>query len=112
MSETHIPVVAVVTFPAQTDRSTAQMRSLLEEAGPAYVAIPGLRRKYFLSGDGLAGGVYEWERREQAEAFYDEAWYVQMTARSGSRPAVLLFDSPAIADGINHQLDIYLPSQT
>jgi hypothetical protein len=112
MSAMHIPVVAVVTFPAQTDRSTSEMRSLLEEAGPAYVAIPGLRRKYFLSGDSLAGGVYEWATREQAVAFYDEAWYAAMTERSGSRPEVVLFDSPAIADGINHQLDIYLPADT
>jgi hypothetical protein len=109
MTQTEIPVVAIVTFPANTSRSQAEMRSLLEEAGPAYVAIPGLRRKYFLHRAGVAGGVYEWATRAQAEAFYDEAWYAAMSQRSGSRPEVTLFESPAIADGINQRLDIYLP---
>lgn len=109
MAVNEIPVVAIVTFPADTNRPAADMRSLLETAGPAYVSIPGLRRKYFLQGDGIAGGVYEWGTRAQAEAFYDEAWYDAMTRRSGSRPEVVLFASPAIADGVRHELEIYLP---
>jgi hypothetical protein len=108
MPDLPMPVVAIVTFPARADRTAAEMRSLLEEAGPAYVAIPGLRRKYFLHRAGVAGGVYEWGARAQAEAFYDAAWYAAMTQRCGSRPDVTLFDSPAIADGINQRLEIYL----
>lgn len=109
MSDVQIPVVAIVTFPTNGSASPAEMRSLLEQAGPAYVAIPGLRRKYFLHRAGVAGGVYEWATRAQAEAFYDESWYAAMTRRSGSRPEVTLFESPAIADGINQRLEIFLP---
>lgn len=109
MPEAAIPVLAIVTFPANTNRPVTEMRRLLEEAGPAYVSVPGLRRKYFLQGDGVAGGAYEWSTRAQATAFYDEAWYATMTQRSGSRPEVMLFDSPAIADGVRHELEIYLP---
>jgi hypothetical protein len=32
-----------------------------------------------------------------------------MTERSGARPDVRYFDSPAIADGTEHELHIYLP---
>jgi hypothetical protein len=109
MSDTQIPVVAIVTYPANTNLSPSEMRSLLEQAGPAYAVIPGLRRKYFLHRPGVAGGVYEWATRAQAEAFYDEAWYAAMAQRSGVRPEVTLFESSAIADGINQRLDIYLP---
>jgi hypothetical protein len=109
MSETQIPVVAIVTYPANTNLSPVAMRGLLEEAGPAYATIPGLRRKYFMHRAGVAGGVYEWATRAQAEAFHDDAWYAAMTQRSGSRPEVTLFECSAIADGINQRLEIYLP---
>jgi hypothetical protein len=105
-----MPVVAIVTFAANTRLSTAEMRELLESAGPAYVAVPGLRRKYFLHGDGVAGGVYEWESRAHADAFYDANWYAAMMARGGERPDVVLFAAPAIADGVQHRLEIYLPA--
>jgi hypothetical protein len=105
----HGPVVAIVTHKANTALTTEQMRDLLEQAGPAYTNIPGLRRKYFLHGDGVAGGVYEWETRAQAEAFYDEVWFSSMTARAGVRPDVVFFSSPAIADGVAHRLELYLP---
>lgn len=104
-----IPTVAIVTFPATMNLDNKALRELLETAGADYVDVPGLRRKYFLSGDGLGGGVYEWGSRATAEAFYDEDWYAHMTERSGARPDVRFFESPAIADGIKHELHIYLP---
>ena len=109
MVDSQIPTVAVVTFPADADLDTRSLRQLLETAGPEYTRIAGLRRKYFLAGDGVAGGVYEWASRLQAEAFYDEVWYDRMRRQSGAEPEVRLFDSPAIADGVNHHLEIYLP---
>jgi len=105
----NVPVVAVVTFPAPPPRSASETRAVLEKAGPEYTRIPGLRRKYFMSGGGEAGGVYEWDSRERAEAFYDEAWYATMTDSYGARPEVRLYDSPAIADGNTGRLEIYLP---
>ena len=69
MSDTQIPVVAIVTYPANTNLSPAAMRSLLEEAGPAYAAIPGLRRKYFLHRPGVAGGRYERAQPAPAPGF-------------------------------------------
>lgn len=104
-----IPVVVIVTHRANTTLPQHEMRALLERAGPAYTTIPGLRRKYFLQGDGVAGGVYEWATRAQAEAFYDEAWFAAMTERAGARPEVVYFSSPAIADGVLHRLELYLP---
>lgn len=104
-----IPAVAVVTFPAPPPRTAAETRKLLEQAGPEYTRIPGLRRKYFMSGEGEAGGVYEWDSRERALAFYNDEWYATMTESYGERPAVRIYDSPAIADGNHGRLEIYLP---
>jgi len=110
MPEKRIPTVAIVTFPAAADLDNRALRHLLETAGADYINVPGLRRKYFLSGDGLGGGVYEWDCRASADAFYDDAWFATMRERSGATPDVRFFDSPAIADGIEHRLDIFLPN--
>ena len=104
-----IPVVVVVTFPMAPDIDALKLRQILTEAGPEYVDVPGLRRKYFLSGDGVAGGVYEWDCRRNADAFFDNAWYASMTERYGERPQVEFFDAPAVADGVQHRLEIFLP---
>lgn len=109
MNELSMRAVAVVTFPSPGRRSAAETRALLEAAGPEYTTIPGLLRKYFLAGDGVAGGVYEWESRARAEAFHDTAWRQQMTANYGAPPEVILFDLPAVADGVAHRLEFFLP---
>lgn len=108
---TPVPVVAIVTFPARTDLDGPALRELLLRAGPEYTNVPGLRRKYFLGADGVAGGVYEWDCRERALAFHSAQWFDRMTAQSGSRPELRLFDSPAIADGILHRLEVYVPGE-
>lgn len=109
MADSGIPVVAIVTFQANTRRPAHEIRSLLEKAGPAYTAVPGLRRKYFLQGEGVAGGVYEWATRADADAFYSDAWRAAMEASAGSTPHIAWFESPAIADGMTQRLHIYLP---
>ncbi|MEM1091936.1 MAG: monooxygenase [Pseudomonadota bacterium] len=103
-----IPVVVVVTFPVSGSMPEAVLRELLEQTGPRYTNIPGLRRKYFLSGENSGGGVYEWESRALAEQFYDQPWLDRMREQTGAKPTVQFFDSPAIADGINHELMIYV----
>ena len=104
-----VPVVAVVTFPAPADMDAPALRALLEEAGPEYTNIPGLRRKYFLSGDGVGGGVYEWENRASADAFYNDDWYKMAQERFGAVPEIVFYGAAAIADGVAHRLDIFLP---
>ncbi|MDJ0926584.1 MAG: hypothetical protein QNJ73_02950 [Gammaproteobacteria bacterium] len=109
MSEQDIPVIAVVTFPAPADLDADALRALLEEAGPNYINISGLRRKYFLSGDGVGGGVYEWDNRQSADAFYDDAWYAFAREQFGATPEIVFYEAAAIADGVEHRLDIFLP---
>ncbi|MGI9342335.1 MAG: monooxygenase [Gammaproteobacteria bacterium] len=108
MSSDEAAVVAVVTFPVMQQPSGEALRQLLEQAGPDYIDVPGLRRKYFISGDGVGGGIYEWESRRHADAFYDEAWHAEAQMRFGAIPEIVFYDAPAIADGVNHRLEIYL----
>ncbi|MFK7957673.1 MAG: hypothetical protein AB8B96_16355 [Lysobacterales bacterium] len=103
-----MPTVVIVTFPSVSTMSQGDLRRLLEETGPKYTAIEGLKRKYFISGEQCGGGVYEWRSRPLAEQFYTESWYSQMHDRTGTRPTVTFYDAPAIADGISHQLEIFV----
>ncbi len=108
MSDDNLPVVAIVIFKTMHSTDSIALRQLLEQAGPAYTNIPNLRRKYFISGDGVGGGIYEWTSRAKALAFYDEAWHSEAKQRFGSVPEITFYDAPAIADGIRHTLEIFI----
>jgi Putative mono-oxygenase ydhR len=93
-------IVAIVRFALPTPLSVDQARTTFEPGAPAYQTIPGLRRKhYLLSDDGIvAGGVYLWDSREQAEETYNDAWRERLTKRYGASPTVEYFISPLTVD--------------
>lgn len=93
-------IVAVVNFDLPAPLSPDEARAMFEASAPNYQNVDGLRRKHFLlSDDGrTAGGVYLWDTRRQAEALYDEAWRVRLTARYGSEPKITYYDSQVTVD--------------
>ena len=72
--------ITLVRFPAPAGLSGEKLRAVLEDAVPRYRKIPGLHRKYFLGNDTHGGGVYEWESREAAGAFDNEAHTARIDA--------------------------------
>lgn len=90
--------VAIVRFPAPADLTDDQLRAALEDAVPRYQGIPGLHRKYFLGNDAHGGGVYEWDSRARAEAFYNEQWRERLRTVYGALPQVEYFDVHAVVD--------------
>jgi hypothetical protein len=50
------------------------------------LAGKGLIRKDYLNGENGTGGVYLWESRQSAEAWFTEARVAELTARFGVRP--------------------------
>ena len=89
-------IVAIVRFALPHPISLEQARTTFEASAPNYRNVPGLQRKHYLLGEGgtIAGGVYLWDSREQAEAFYDDVWRAKLTERYGAPPTVEYFDSP------------------
>jgi hypothetical protein len=93
-------IVAIVRFALPKPLSVDEARATFESGAPAYQSMSGLRRKHYLiADDGLvAGGVYLWDSREQAEAIYDDEWRERLTKRYGAAPLVEYFQSPLTVD--------------
>ena len=91
-------IIAFVTFTPTIGREEALKK--MEASMPVYQKIPGLIRKnYIVSEDVQMGGVYLWESREKAEAFYDAGWPARFEAYgAGVRPQLRWLDCPFVVD--------------
>jgi hypothetical protein len=95
-----VAVLVQVPVPAGLDR--ASLVSAMAKTVPLYKSVPGLLRKYFIiSDDGKFGGVYLWESRAKAEAWYDDssAWKAGVSRRSGERAQIEYFTVQFMAAG-------------
>jgi hypothetical protein len=77
------------------DACAAHFRSI----APGFRAVPGLLRKQFIyAEDGWAGGVYLWQTRAAAEAFYTGPWLDGIRERYGTDPHIKYFETACITD--------------
>jgi len=66
---------------------------------PGFRQVHGLIRKHFIyAEDGLAGGVYLWQSRAYAEAFYSGPWLQGIRERYGMDPEIRYFHTAAVTD--------------
>ena len=93
-----VVVIVTYTFPAPV--SLSDVRRAAARGAERYVNLPGLMTKnYWLSEDGTrAGGVYVWESRARAEAFYTPQWKQFFTEQYGVPPEILYLHSPVMVD--------------
>jgi len=64
------------------------------------LATKGLIRKDYLNGDAGTGGVYLWESREAAEAWFTEAKISELTERFGAQPRLTWYDTHVTVDNV------------
>jgi hypothetical protein len=93
-------VIAIVRFGLPKALTFDQAGDSFEKGAPAYQTAAGLQRKHYLLGEhgDVGGGVYFWESRDAADAFYSEAWSSRLAERFGSAPVVEFFSSPLSVD--------------
>lgn len=72
---------------------------------PTYRALgaKGLIRKDYLNGETGTGGVYLWESRQDAEAWYTEERLADLTSRFGVRPRLTWYDTHVTVDNLRHE---------
>jgi len=92
-------IIAFVHIPLPgPKRDPAIVTAQSVEATRIFKDVTGLRRKYFLNSDAGGGGVYEFDSRENAEAWFNGGWADWMEGRFGVRPTLTLFDNPVVLD--------------
>jgi hypothetical protein len=70
--------------------------------------VKGLISKHFLwSESGWAGGVYQWERMEDAKAFYTGPWLDGIVQRYGMKPQIEFCEVFAVTDNARGKVEIF-----
>lgn len=90
-------LIAIVQIPG-LQRSEVEATRSARTSVPLYTGLPGLKRKYFLNGDTGGGGVYLWESREHADAWYTDEWATRIEERFGARPKLTYYENYVVLD--------------
>lgn len=71
-------------------------------SAPIYrnLAAKGLIRKDYLNGESGTGGVYLWDNRKSAEAWFTPEWLAELTKRFGVRPRLTWYDTHVTVDNL------------
>ena len=98
-------LIAIVQLPIP-ERSVEEAISSARSSVPTFAGMPGLERKYFLNGEHGGGGVYIWESREKADAWYTEEWADATERRFGARPKLTYYDNYVVLDNVSNELSV------
>jgi hypothetical protein len=74
-------------------------------SAPIYrsLANKGLIRKDYLNGEQGTGGVYLWDSRQSAQAWFTEARIAELTERFGVRPRLTWYDTHVTVDNVSSE---------
>lgn len=98
-------LIAIVQIPIGK-RSKEEAIASAKASAPTFFGVNGLIRKYYLNGDAGGGGVYLWESKEAADAWYNEDWWARMERGFGVRPKLTYYDSDIIVDSATSELRV------
>ncbi len=94
------------TFKMPSGTSRAQIVATIRATAHTYEGIPGLIRKYYgitPNADGLVG-IYLWENRAAADAFYTADWIAAMTKRWAIPPQRQDWETPMVVESAERRL--------
>ncbi len=97
-------VVWTFAVPAGTDK--AQIVETIRATAHTYRAVPGLIRKYYgVAPEGTSFvGIYLWENKAIADAFYTPEWLALVTKRWGSAPQRQDWETPMVVESAERRL--------
>ena len=92
-------ITAIVLYKLPPHIDSAACAAHFRAIAPGFRDVPGLIRKQFIYAEnGWAGGVYLWETRAAAEAFYTGPWLDGIRERYGMNPRIRFFETACITD--------------
>jgi hypothetical protein len=88
------------TYAVPTNLNEPTIRQLFAQVAGNYLGIPGLIRKYFGFTEDAKSviGIYLWETKEAADAFYTDEWMAGVTERWGAAPIKQEWIVPVVAE--------------
>ena len=105
--------IVVVQFPIDKRTEEKAIASGISTA-PTYrgLAKEGLVRKDYLNGDTGTGGVYLWESRAAAEAWFTPERAQMLAEKFGAAPTLTWFDTHVTVDNLKEEVRVNGLAQT
>ena len=94
------------TFNLPAGTTKAEAVDTIKATAAGYQGVPGLIRKYYgltPEGDGLVG-VYLWENRAAADAFYTDDWIARVSGRWQSKATRQDWETPMVVESAERRL--------
>ena len=90
------------TYTCPPDLTEAAIRNQFDNVAGNYLGVPGLIRKYFGFSDDASSvvGIYLWETRDAADAFYSDEWLSGVSERWGAAPVKQEWIVPVVAESV------------
>jgi AraC-like DNA-binding protein len=103
-------ITATVRFKLPPQIDYAGCREQFHKTAPAFREVKGLISKHAIWSDsGWAGGVYQWERIEDAKAFYSGPWHDGILRRYGVKPQIEFYEVLAVTDNAGGKVELNPP---
>lgn len=98
--------IVMWTFQVPSGTTKADLVSTIKTTAHTYQGIPGLIRKYYgISEDARSiVGIYLWESRAAADAFYTPDWVAMVTKRWGAPPVRQDWSTPMVVESAERRL--------
>ena len=92
----------VWTYQMPAGHSAEEIKALFAKTADIYIGVPGLVRKYFGHSDDRRQvvGIYLWESKAQADAFYSPEWVAGVKSRWGSMPVKAEWQVPQMVESM------------
>jgi len=94
------------TFKLPSGTQRTHVVDTINATAAGYQRVPGLIRKYYgLTEDGASlAGIYLWENRAAADAFYTQDWIARVSGRWQSQAARQDWETPMVVESAQNRL--------
>jgi len=101
-------ITATVRYRLPAHIDCISCREHFHKIAPGFRDVKGLISKHFIwSESGWAGGVYQWETREDAARFYEGAWRDGIVERYGMQPQIEYYEVFALTDNARGTVELF-----
>jgi len=101
-------ITATVRYQLPPHIDAAACRAHFHNIAPSFCTVKGLISKHFLwNASGWAGGVYQWETLEDAQAFYTGPWHAGIVERYGMEPLINFYEVLALTDNAHDTVKLF-----